>query len=124
MWFGQDRKQETLNEFFRTELNAPQRERMEAACVDMWRPFTNCIEQWTRSCRIVYDKSHFLQHASKSIDELRLAEFYSKGVVHARCREGQALAEALRKRKFPLIVSRIGTHRFYRVVFGPYSNVP
>ena len=39
LWFGQDRKQETLDEFFRTQLSATQRKRVEAACVDMWRPF-------------------------------------------------------------------------------------
>ena len=35
LWFGQDRKQETLDEFFRTQLSATQRKRVEAACVDM-----------------------------------------------------------------------------------------
>ncbi len=35
LWFGQDRKQETLDEFFRTELSALQRKRIEAACVDI-----------------------------------------------------------------------------------------
>jgi transposase len=38
LWFGQDRKQEMLDEFFRTQLTESQR-RIEAACVDMWRPF-------------------------------------------------------------------------------------
>jgi transposase len=79
LWFGQDRKQETLDEFFRTQLNARQRERIEAACMDMWRPFTNSIEQWARNCRIVYDKFHVLQHANKAIDEVRRAEFFRKG---------------------------------------------
>jgi transposase len=79
LWFGQDRKQETLDEFFRTQLNARQRERIEAACVDMWRPFTNSTEQWARNCRIVYDKFHVLQHANKAIDEVRRAEFFRKG---------------------------------------------
>ncbi len=79
LWFGQDRKQETLDEFFRTQLSAPQRKRVEAACVDMWRPFTNSIEQWARNCRIVYDKFHVLQHANKAIDEVRRAEFFRKG---------------------------------------------
>ena len=41
LWFGQDGRQETLDEFFRTQLIARQRKRVEAACVDMWRPFTN-----------------------------------------------------------------------------------
>lgn len=79
LWFGQDRKQETLDEFFRTQLNARQRERIEAACVDMWRPFTNSIEHWARNCRIVYDKFHVLQHANRAIDEVRRAEFFRKG---------------------------------------------
>ena len=79
LWFGQDRKQETLDEFFRTQLSATQRKRVEAACVDMWRPFTNSITQWAPNCRIVYDKFHVLQHANKAIDEVRRAEFFRKG---------------------------------------------
>jgi transposase len=79
LWFGPDRKQETLDEFFRTQLSATQRKRVEAACVDMWQPFTNSIEQWARNCRIVYDKFHVLQHANKAIDEVRRAEFFRKG---------------------------------------------
>jgi transposase len=38
LWFGQDRKQETLDEFFRMELSGMQRGRITAACVDMWEP--------------------------------------------------------------------------------------
>jgi len=79
LWFGQDRKQETLDAFFRTQLGAIQRKRIEAACVDMWRPFTNSIEQWAPNCRIIYDKFHILQHANKAIDEVRRAEFFRKG---------------------------------------------
>jgi transposase len=79
LWFGRDRKQETLDEFFRTQLKESQRKRIEAACVDMWRPFTNSIEQWAPNCRIVYDKFHVLQHANRAIDEVRRAEFFRKG---------------------------------------------
>jgi transposase len=79
LWFGQDRKQETLDEFFRTQLSAAQRKQVEAACVDMWRPFTNSIAQWARNCRTGYDKFHVLQHANKAIDEVRRAEFFRKG---------------------------------------------
>ena len=39
LWFGRERKQETLDEFFRTQLRGRQRKRIEAACVDMWEPF-------------------------------------------------------------------------------------
>ena len=79
LWFGRDRKQETLDEFFRTQLKESQRKRIEAACVDMWRPFATSIEQWAPNCRIVYDKFHVLQHANKAIDEVRRAEFFRKG---------------------------------------------
>ena len=79
LWFGQDRKQETLDEFFRTQLKASQRKRIAAACVDMWRPYTNSIEHWAPNCQIVYDKFHVLQHANKAIDEVRRAEFFRKG---------------------------------------------
>src|ERR1035441_6610364 len=35
LWFGRERKKETLDEFFREELSRQQRKRIEAACVDM-----------------------------------------------------------------------------------------
>ena len=79
VWFGQDRKQETLDEFFQTQLSAMQRKRIESVCVDMWQPFTNSIQQWAGNCQIVYDKFHVLQHANQAIDEVRRAEFFRKG---------------------------------------------
>src|SRR5260370_10531141 len=79
LWFGQDRKQETLDEFFRTQLTESHRKRIEAACVDMWRPFTNSIAQWAVNCRIACDKFHVLPHANKAIDEVGRAEFFRKG---------------------------------------------
>jgi len=79
LWFGQDRKQETLDAFFRTELSAMQRGRITAACVDMWEPFTASILSWVPQCRIVYDKFHVMQHAGKAVDEVRRAEFFRKG---------------------------------------------
>src|SRR3954470_5126595 len=62
LWFGGDRKKETLDEFFRTQLRSGQRERIEACCVDMWKPFRLSIEEWAPECRIVYDKFHIIQH--------------------------------------------------------------
>jgi len=44
LWFGRERKRETLDEFFKTELSAKQRRGIEAACVDMWEPFRLSIE--------------------------------------------------------------------------------
>jgi transposase len=79
LWFGKDRKKETLDEFFRMQLRSGQRQRIEAACVDMWEPFRLSIEQWAPGCRIVYDKFHILQHVNDAVDEVRRAEFFRKG---------------------------------------------
>jgi transposase len=83
LWFGRERKRETLDEFFTTQLSAFQRERITAACVDMWEPFTLSILHWAPRCQIVYDKFHVMQHANAAIDEVRRAEFFRKG-AHAR----------------------------------------
>jgi transposase len=79
VWFGRERKKESLDEFFQNELSAGQRMRITAACVDMWEPYRLSIEQWAPNCRIVYDKFHVMQHANKAIDEVRRAEFFRKG---------------------------------------------
>ena len=79
LWFGKERKEETLDQFFRTQLSAMQRGRITAACVDMWEPFTKSILKWVPGCRIVFDKFHVMQHANRAVDEVRRAEFYRKG---------------------------------------------
>jgi transposase len=79
LWFGGDRKKETLDEFFRTKLRSNQRKHIEACCVDMWEPFRFSIEQWAPECRIVYDKFHIIQHANDAIEEVRRAEYFRKG---------------------------------------------
>jgi transposase len=90
VWFGRERKKETLDEFFREELSARQRRGIEAACVDMWEPFRLSIEQWPPNCRIVYDKFHIMQHASQAIDEVRRPEFFRKGKQSAGWCKGNA----------------------------------
>jgi transposase len=79
LWFGHERKKETLDTFFRDELSAARRSRIQAACVDMWEPFQSSIEQWLPRCAIVYDKFHIMRHANKAVDEVRRAEFFRKG---------------------------------------------
>ena len=80
LWFGKERKKETLDDFFRSQLVSRQRKRIEAVCVDMWEPFRLSIEQWAPQCKIVYDKFHVLQHANDAIDEVRRAEFFRQGL--------------------------------------------
>ena len=79
LWFGKERKESTLDEFFETELSAFQRSRIGAACMDMWPPFTLSTVRWAPQCRIVYDKFHVMQHANRAVDEVRRAEFFRKG---------------------------------------------
>ena len=79
LWFGRERKKETLDEFFQEHLSAFQRRVIRAACVDMWEPFRQSLEQWVPNCQIIYDKFHILQHASAAVDEVRRAEFFRKG---------------------------------------------
>jgi transposase len=79
LWFGRERKKETLDEFFQRELSKRQCRGIEAACVDMWEPYRLSIEQWAPNCRIVYDKFHIMQHANDAIDEVRREEFFRKG---------------------------------------------
>jgi len=79
LWFGEERKRETLDEFFRTQLSRKQRGKIEAACLDMWEPYRLSLNQWAPGCRVVYDKFHILQHANAAIDEVRRAEFFRQG---------------------------------------------
>jgi len=79
LWFGRERKKETLNEFLEQHLSAFQRSVIRAACVDMWEPFRQSLEEWVPNCQIIYDKFHILQHASAAVDEVRRAEFFRKG---------------------------------------------
>ena len=79
LWFGRERKQETLDGFFQTELSVKQRRGIQAACVDMWEPYRLSIQQWAPQCQIIYDKFHILQRANAAIDEVRRAEFFRKG---------------------------------------------
>jgi transposase len=58
LWFGRDRKKETLDGFFCSQLHPLQRVRVRVACVDMWEPY--------KFSAIVYDKFHVLQHARRS----------------------------------------------------------
>lgn len=79
LWFGQERKKETLDGFFQSELSARQRRGIQAACLDMWKPYRSSIEQWAPNCQIIYDKFHIMQHANQAVDEVRRAEFFRKG---------------------------------------------
>ena len=102
LWFGRERKKETLDEFFEKHLSAFQRSVIRAACVDMWEPFRQSLEQWVPECRIVYDKFHILQHANQAVDEVRRAEFF---------RKGGAARDLVREKRWLLLTSWLNLNR-------------
>src|SRR6266481_2978299 len=75
LWFGRERKKETLDEFFEQHLSAFQRSAIRAACVDMWEPFRQSLQQWVPECRIVYDKFQSDRMASGEFGRSRKAGF-------------------------------------------------
>lgn len=79
VWFGRDRKKETLDGFFERHLSAFERAAIRVSCQDMWEPFRLSVQQWVPEAAIVYDKFHILQHANRAVDEVRRAEFFRKG---------------------------------------------
>jgi transposase len=105
LWFGRERKKETLDEFFAKHLSAFQRSAIRIACVDMWEPFRQSLEQWVPQCRIVYDKFHILQHAGKAVDEVRRAEFF---------RKGGAVRDLVRGKRWLLLTSWLNLDRSKR----------
>ena len=102
LWFGRERKQATLEEFFRSQLSGFQRSAIQAACIDRWEPFRQSLEQWVPQCRIVYDKFHILQHAGAAVDEVRRAEFF---------RQGGAAREVVRGKRWLLLSSWVHLDR-------------
>jgi len=79
VWFGWERKRETLDQFFQQELSPRQRQGIEAACVDMHEPFRLSLEEWAPQCSLIYDKFHIMQHANEAVKEVRRAEFFRQG---------------------------------------------
>jgi len=75
LWFGRERKKETLDEFFEQHLSAFQRSAIRVACVDMWEPFRQSLQQWVPECRIVYDKFQSDRMASGEFGRSRKAGF-------------------------------------------------
>jgi transposase len=79
LWFGAERKKETLDEFFTKQLSLFQRGAVQAACVDMWKPFKQSIIEWLPNCRTIYDKFHIIKYSNAAVDEVRRAECFRKG---------------------------------------------
>jgi len=60
------------------QLRDRQRRGIEAACLDIWKPYGLTIEQCASNCRII-DKFHVIQDGNPALDEVWRAEFFRKG---------------------------------------------
>jgi len=79
LWFGKERKKETLDEYFCSELVSRQRKRIEAVPCRHVGAVPTEHRATGAQCKIVYDKFHIMQHANDAIDEVRKAEFFRQG---------------------------------------------
>jgi transposase len=77
----QDRREATAKTLLETDLDAAQRARIEAVCMDMHRPYRNAVTAVLPHAEAVFDKFHVLQHASATLDEVRRQEFFRAGAV-------------------------------------------
>jgi transposase len=113
LWFGWERKKQTLDQFFAQELSARQRKGIEAACVDMHEPFRQSLEEWVPQCRLIYDKFHIMQHANAAVTEVRRAEFF---------RQGGAMRELVKGKHWLLLTRWVnlssGKKRLLQQLFG------
>lgn len=79
LWFGAERKKETLDEYFAKQLNRFQRCTVHSACGDMLLPFMKNITEWLPNCPIAYDKFRIFMHVSAVVNVARRQEFFRKG---------------------------------------------
>ena len=76
------------------QLSPFQRGAVQAACVDMWEPFKQSIEQWLPNCRIIYDKFHIMQARQCGGRRGPREPSFSARADGAGTGQGQALAAA------------------------------
>jgi transposase len=74
-WIEEDRKQETLDGYFRT-LSEAQRSGIESVGMDMWGPFIESVRANVPDAdeKIVFDCFHIMQHAGTGVDLVRKKE--------------------------------------------------
>jgi len=73
LWVGLDRKEETLNEFFRW-LRKRRTRTLQAICLDMWAPYLASVQRPTPQATLVFDRFHVVRHLNQALDEVRREE--------------------------------------------------
>jgi transposase len=74
VYVGEDRKQETLDVFFK-KLGPTRCHRIKAIAMDCWDPYIASATQYLGYHKIVFDKFHLVRNYGKVIDSIRISEF-------------------------------------------------
>ena len=74
-YVGDDRRKESLTAYFQG-LSSEQRQGIEAVAIDMHEPYVQAIREELPLAdgKIVHDRFHIMQHATKAVDETRRQE--------------------------------------------------
>jgi len=74
-WVGDHRRRHTLTEFWAT-IPATERDRIEAAVMDMWEPYITATAAALPGGaeKIVFDRFHVMQQLHQAVDQVRRAE--------------------------------------------------
>jgi transposase len=84
LWSKEGRSAATLEAFF-AEIGADACARIRHAAIDMFEGFAQAIRRWLPNARLVYDRFHVQQLASKAVDDVRRAEWQRlRGTDEAR----------------------------------------
>ncbi len=75
LYLADDRKQESLDGFWRT-LTPAQRDGIDAVAMDMWEPYIQSARAHLEAAadKIVFDKFHVAKHVHDAVDRVRKAE--------------------------------------------------
>lgn len=74
VWIGKERREETLNGFFR-EMPEEVRRGIVAIAADMWKPYFKAFKKWCPQAKIVLDLFHVVKDFNKVIDKIRNEEY-------------------------------------------------
>jgi len=74
VYVGEGRKYRTLARFFR-KLKAKEKRKIEAVCIDMWKPYIKAIKKHLPNAAIVFDLFHIVQMFGRIIDKVRISEY-------------------------------------------------
>lgn len=71
LWVGQGKGRETIDRFFNEGLSEGQKARIQWACCDMSRAYTEAIKHHCPNATLVIDRFHIVKALNEAVDEVR-----------------------------------------------------